>query len=147
MSEPVTQSPVTLEISIAWGEMDALQHVNNIVYFRYFESARFAYFQRLGMKEWLDRGLGPILASTTCNFRAPLTFPDTIAVSARTTAIREHAFVMQYGIWSPKLARVAAEGEGVLVTYDYRAGKKIPVPDELRHRIIELEAAAGNRIA
>lgn len=141
------EHPVTLDIPIAWGEMDSLQHVNNIIYFRYFESARFAYFERLGMREWMERGIGPILASTSCNFRAPLTFPDTIAVAARTTAIREHSFVMQYRIWSPKLARIAAEGEGVLVTYDYRAGRKVEVPAELRRRITELEAAAGNALA
>lgn len=139
--------PVILDLPIAWGEMDALQHVNNIIYFRYFESARFAYFERLGMREWMEHGIGPILASTSCNFRAPLTFPDTIAVAARTTAIREHAFIMQYRIWSPKLARIAAEGEGVLVTYDYRAGQKVKVPEELRRRIVALEATAGNELA
>jgi acyl-CoA thioester hydrolase len=41
--------PVVIEIPIAWGEMDAFQHVNNIFYFRYFESARIAYFGRLKM--------------------------------------------------------------------------------------------------
>ncbi|MCB0148997.1 MAG: acyl-CoA thioesterase, partial [Caldilineaceae bacterium] len=41
--------PVVIEIPVAWGEMDAFQHVNNIVYFRYFESGRIAYFERAGM--------------------------------------------------------------------------------------------------
>ena len=53
--------PVVIEIPVAWGEMDAFQHVNNIVYFRYFESGRIAYFERAG---WTTRertgGIGPI---------------------------------------------------------------------------------------
>ena len=44
MNSPVADYPVVIETPVAWGEMDAYGHVNNIVYFRYFESARIAYF-------------------------------------------------------------------------------------------------------
>jgi len=39
--------PIVMDIPVAWGEMDSLQHVNNIVYFRYFESVRMAFFDRI----------------------------------------------------------------------------------------------------
>ena len=73
MSDRSTLSsfPVRLEIPVAWGEMDAMGHVNNIVYLRWFECARIAYFERVG---WLAggrvRGVGPILHSTQARFRA-----------------------------------------------------------------------------
>jgi len=57
--------PVVIEIAVAWGEMDAFRHVNNVASFRYFESARIAYFDRLdAMREMERNGCGPILAET-----------------------------------------------------------------------------------
>ena len=57
--------PVIVEFPVAWGEMDALGHVNNVAYFRYFENARIAYFERIKMWNFMEKtGIGPILAST-----------------------------------------------------------------------------------
>ncbi len=54
--------PVVLAIPVAWGDMDAMGHVNNTVYLRYFESARIAYFERVGfLEEMASSGVGPIL--------------------------------------------------------------------------------------
>ncbi len=132
--------PVIIEIPIAWGEMDAFQHVNNIVYFRYFESARIAYFERMNIIEYMEQtGIGPILASTQCRFKIPLTYPDTVSVGARVTRIKEDRFVMQGLIVSHRFQKVAAECEGLIVSYNYREGKKTPIPPELVQRIRELE--------
>ena len=71
-----------LQIPVQWGDMDAFQHVNNTVYFRYFENARLEYFRRPGWFEFeRATGIGPILASTQARFRRPLTYPDTIVRS------------------------------------------------------------------
>ena len=57
--------PVVIELPVVWGEMDAFSHVNNIIYFRYFESARLAYVEQTGLLEYMDKtGIGPILAHT-----------------------------------------------------------------------------------
>ncbi len=121
--------------------MDAYRHVNNAVYFRYFESARLEYFRRM---DWFtyeaETGIGPILAATEARFRKPLTYPDTIAVAARVTSLGEDRFTMAYRVVSHRLDAVAAEGEGTIVTYHYTEGKKVPIPEELRRRIAELEA-------
>src|SRR5947209_7378182 len=65
--------PVVVELPVNWGEMDAYRHVNNVVYFRYFENARLEYFRRL---DWFayeqQTGVGPILAATRATFRKPL---------------------------------------------------------------------------
>ena len=81
IGDSIGDYPVTIEVPVAWGEMDAFQHVNNIVYFRYFESARIAYFDKIGIWEFMEAdGVGPILASTRCSFKIPLAFPDTVTV-------------------------------------------------------------------
>jgi YbgC/YbaW family acyl-CoA thioester hydrolase len=76
--------PVVVRQAVVWGEMDSYRHVNNVVYFRYFENARLEYFRRL---DWPDfeaqTGIGPILAATQARFRRALTYPDTIAITAR----------------------------------------------------------------
>jgi len=132
--------PISFETPVAWGEMDSFAHVNNVVYFRYFESARIEYFRAIGFPEWMKQtGVGPILASTSCRFRKPLTFPDRVTVGARVTAIETDRFTMAYRVVSLTLDAVAAEGEGLIVSYDYRGAEKAPVPDEIRARIIKLE--------
>lgn len=129
-----------IEIPVAWGEMDAYGHVNNIVYFRYFETARMAYFEKLASPDFVSRNpLGPILASTSCRFRAPLAFPDRLSVGARVARVDEDRFVMFYAVYSHSLQRIAAEGEGTIVCFDYRENRKAPLPAELRLRICELE--------
>ena len=138
--------PVVLQIPVAWGEMDSLQHVNNTVYFRYFESARVAYFDRIGMWKYMEEtGTGPILASTECRFRIPLTFPDTVSVGTRIPKIEEDRFLMEYRVVSQHFRKVAAEGEGIVVSYDYRSKKKVPLPEELKRRILDLESLTANR--
>jgi len=137
--------PVVVELPVVWGEMDSYRHVNNAIYFRYFESARLEYFRRLGWFEYeKETGIGPILAATSARFRRPLTYPDTIWVAVRVPVVEEDRFSMEYRLASRKLAAVAAEGTGAIVTYHYARGAKVPVPEELRRRISELEATGRN---
>src|SRR5437868_11830009 len=85
--------PVIVELPVVWGEMDSYRHVNNVVYFRYFESARLEYFRRLDWFEYeAETGIGPILHSTSARFRRPLTYPDTIWVAARVLEVQEDRF-------------------------------------------------------
>ena len=131
---------VVIEIPIAWGEMDSFQHVNNTAYFRYFESARIRYSEKLGLYKHKDEtGIGPILGSASCKYRLPLTYPDTVSVGAKITEITEDRFTMKYVVVSHKHEKIAAEGDGVVVMYDYREGKKTAIPEEIRKRILAME--------
>ena len=135
----LTGWPVVYEQCVAWGEMDAFGHVNNIVYFRYFENARLEYFRRLGWGGQRPAGVGPILHTTQCRFRRPLEWPDTIAVGARVSKMEADRFTIEHLIVSEKLAAVAAEGWGLIVTFDYATNAKAPVPEDLRRKIEALE--------
>jgi len=132
--------PVVIKTPVAWGEMDAFQHINNTVYLRYFESARIAYFYKLDMIEAMTRtGIGPILASTSCKFKIPLTYPDNVLIGAKVTSIDEFSFMMGYCVFSVNHQKMAAEGDGLIVTLNYQENRKVPVPEELRQRILALE--------
>jgi len=132
--------PIVIEIPVAWGDMDAFQHVNNVAYFRYFESARILYSEKLGLHKLKDEtGIGPILGSTSCKYRLPLTYPDTISEGAKVIDIAEDRFTMKYVIVSHQHQKIAAEGDGVVVMYNYREGKKTTLPEDLRQRILMME--------
>jgi acyl-CoA thioester hydrolase len=144
MNELLKHCPVVIEIPVAWGEMDAFQHVNNIVYLRYFESARIAYFERLGYIELRQTtGIGPILGSLQCRFKIPVTYPDQVFVGTWVSQIDADRFIIKFQIVSQKHQKVAAEGEGVIVSYDYRENKKAPLPEEVKQRIQALEATVS----
>jgi acyl-CoA thioester hydrolase len=143
MSEYLADYPVIVEQAVVWGDMDSYQHVNNIVYFRYFENARLEYFRRI---DWFafeeETGIGPILHSTHARFRRALTYPDTILIGARMAAIEEDRFTLEHRIVSKRLDEVVTDGEGLVVTYHYVRNEKVKIPDELLRRIRELEAKA-----
>jgi len=84
-------------------------------------------------------GIGPILASTQCRYKIPLTYPDHVTVGAKVETIEKDRFIMKYAVISHKFKKIAASGEGVLVTFDYQNNKKALIPDEIRKRIIDLE--------
>jgi len=129
MSDLKENFPVVLSQDLVWGDMDAFQHINNTVYFRYFEDIRIAYFEKAKLIEHKNKTqVGPILASTSCNFRAPLTFPDTIRIGATVENVRSKTFKMKYVIYSERLNKVAADGEGLIVFYDYQREKSCEIP-------------------
>jgi acyl-CoA thioester hydrolase len=134
--------PFVITQSLIWRDMDAYQHVNNAVYFRYFEDVRMALFDELGIVEHKNRTqIGPILASTRCDFRAPLSFPDRIQVGTAIEDLRPKRFVMKYAVYSETHDAMAAEGEGLLVFYDYNLNKSCEIPDVIRERLVALTAS------
>ena len=132
--------PVRVHDNVRWGDMDAFGHVNNTVYFRYFECARIAYFERIGFGGRLeDLRIGPIVAATDCRFRLPLTYPDRVVTAARVVDVGEDRFTMEYRVISERHGRLAAEGSARVVAFDYEAGRKATLPDEIRAAIAAIE--------
>jgi acyl-CoA thioester hydrolase len=140
----VNRWPVTVELPVQWGDMDSFGHVNNVVYLRWFESARIAYFERAGILERMaTERVGPILARQTIDYRLPLQYPDALRVATTVIRLGKTSFTMGLRMRSRAQGRaIAAEGESVVVMMDYRAGRKIQLWEELRRRIEELEASA-----
>ena len=140
MSNLLSDFSVVIELPVVWGEMDAYGHVNNIIYFRYFESVRIAYFEHMEFMEFKNNtGIGPILAQTSCRFKIPLAYPDPVKVGARVPSINSDRFEMEYKIVSKKHQSVAATGDGLIVCFNYSENKKVPLPDDLIKKIREIE--------
>jgi len=134
-----TKFPVSLTQSVIWGDMDAFQHINNTVYFRYFENVRIEYFERTGINKLMDKTkVGPILGSTECKYLAPITFPDAIIIATNVIELREKHFTMVYKIYSEKLSKIVAEGKGEIIYFDYAKNKTCAIPDEIINNINQL---------
>jgi acyl-CoA thioester hydrolase len=125
---------------VLWGDEDSFAHVNNVAYLRWCETARVEYLRRIGLfPELPPRGLGPIVASVTCNYRRPLKYPDTVAVGTRVAAIGNSSFRMEHRIVSRSTGEIAAEASSAMVTVDYATGKPERVPEQVRRSIARLE--------
>jgi acyl-CoA thioester hydrolase len=141
VAEVLAKYPVIVRQAIVWGEMDSYRHVNNVVYFRYFENARLEYVRQLGWFELeKETGIGPILGATQARYRRPLTYPDNIAITARAVDIGEDRFTLEHVIVSERQQAVVTEGSGLVVVYHHAEGHKAAMPAELRRRIAELES-------
>ena len=125
---------------VQWGDQDAFQHVNNIIYIRWFETARIEYGVRVGLAALMEREqIGPILASITCQFRRPVTYPDTVQIGARVTRLGRSSFSMEHRIYSEAAGAIVAEGDSTIVVFDYRTQKSHAIPDAIRQAIETLE--------
>jgi acyl-CoA thioester hydrolase len=140
MDSQLAGFPVVIALPVQWGEQDAFGHVNHIVYFRWYESARIAYSRKVGLMDLhQSRRIGPILASVSNDYRRQLTFPDTVHVGVRVSRIGRASFSLEHKIFSQGQLALAAEGTSTLVVFDYQTNRPHPVPDEIRRAIEELE--------
>ncbi|CAN5922102.1 thioesterase family protein [soil metagenome] len=130
--------PVVVTIAVQWGDMDALGHVNNTRFFAWFESARVALFERLGLMTKGPSALGPILATTTCDFLRPVVYPATVRVGATVSKIGETSMAIDYLVESAEGDVTCARGTSVVVLVDYATMQKVRIPDDLRAAIAAL---------
>jgi acyl-CoA thioester hydrolase len=143
MSEPQGCLAVSISIPVAWGDMDAFQHVNNVTYARWLESGRIAYFTHIGFMQRMGAdGIGPILARLSIEYCRPVTFPDVVRVEVGVAKIGRRSFSLRYRIWSESQQAEVATAEDVTVVFDYRASRTTFLDDRLRDAIGALERAA-----
>jgi acyl-CoA thioester hydrolase len=125
----------TTDIALRWGDMDAMSHLNNVVYFRLMEEARIQWFAQLGFST-LPQGEAPILAHAACDFVRAMTYPGTARVTQTVTKLGRASVDVDLVIERvDEPGVVYATGHTVIVWYDYTTGKSAPWPDSVRARL------------
>jgi len=142
MSKKLSLSDYPLQTSykVHWGDMDAANHVNNLVYMKWTESARLEYFVAMGMDTtFKGSAAGPILGWQDCKYIFPATYPDTVHIGIRTVEIKEDRFTMECGIFSERHQRILAVARQVIVPYDFEALRKVAMPEAWLEGIARVE--------
>lgn len=125
-------------IEVRWRDLDALNHVNNAVYFTYLEQARVRYLRELGLVPDAPSGIGFILAEAHCRYKSPLTLGEHVTVHIRVSELGRSSFVFEYRMEGED-GRLAAEARTAQVCYDYEEQHPMPIPDEWRDTIVNFE--------
>lgn len=133
--------PVIHHQPIHWGEMDAFNHLNNVVYYRYAETARIGYLQTLGM---FDGSMITVLAQSSCQYLRPVIYPDTLLLGVRCQRLGRTSIVIEYSYYSTVQQAVVATAEAVVVRLDSSGKDKLPWTIEERERLLALEAKFGH---
>jgi acyl-CoA thioester hydrolase len=131
-----------LPVEVRFADLDAMGHLNNVVYLTYTEQARIVYVRDVcgWQSDW--RKLGMILARTEIDYKLPIGFDHLVAVYIRVSRIGSKSFDFEYLVTRQKgdgAEEIAAEVKSVMVAYDYENDTTIPVPQSWRENILTYE--------
>jgi len=116
-------------IAVRWGDMDAMGHVNNTVYFRYMEQARIAWFESLVPRADAWGEISIVIVNASCNFRRPINYPGTVQVEVFAGAPGGSSVPTFYELKVDE--ELYADGAATVVFVD-RAQKPLRIPERIR---------------
>ncbi len=123
-------------IPMRWGDMDAYGHVNNTVYFRYMEQVRVEYLENLGYRI-VPQGTAPVIINAACTFLVPLSYPGVVDVRMYLGRPGRSSIPSRYELRLQGSETLHATGEAKIVWMDVESGKSVPIPDDLRARLMK----------
>lgn len=131
--------PTVMELRIDWSEIDAYGHINNLAIMKYVQTARVNYLEKIGMLPIdSETGIGPVLASTNCQFKTQLYYPGRVFVSSGVDHIKNSSFHMSHAVFN-EAHTLIAEARDVLVMLNFCKSTKHRVSDLFRARIQDIE--------
>lgn len=135
--------PVIYEQSVAWGDMDAFGHVNNVMYYRYIESSRIRYMDELNI---FQQDVYTVVASNQCKYIRPVFYPDQLKIGVRVEEMRNSALRMSYLLWSEAQKTVVALSEAVIVCVNKENMNKTEIPAVTREKVTKIEMIVNHHI-
>jgi acyl-CoA thioester hydrolase len=128
-------------VEVRYGDLDPQGHVNNAKYLTYFEQARVQYTIGLGLfsKDQSFMEIGVIIADIHITYLEPIYFGKEIKVGVHVAKLGFKSMTWEQNIIDAETGKELAKGEVVLVTYDYKKGNTIPIPQQWREKITEFE--------
>jgi acyl-CoA thioester hydrolase len=120
---------------IRWGDMDAMGHVNNTIYFRYMEQARISWFEAIGARSGV-KGQGPVIVNASCTFIKQLVYPGDVEIKTYVGELGRSSLQTYLELrpsYDPQ--KIYAEGAAKVVWVDYAKEKSVPLPESIRQLI------------
>jgi acyl-CoA thioester hydrolase len=130
----------SIPMKVAWGDMDAFGHVNNVSYARYFETARAEFFSsfRLWAAKLDKQSSGPVLIHMDLDYRKQTVYPETLSITVGITSASRRSFSMGCSMWNEKQECVLT-ATADFMWFDFDAGKPSTIPEQF-HKLALAEA-------
>jgi acyl-CoA thioester hydrolase len=129
-------TPLILRFPVRFRDVDVMGHVNNAVYFTYMETARTEYWMRQ-FGSWDPQGVSFIVAHAECDFKTAAKLGDEIEISVWTSSVGNTSFIWTYEMKNGKTGEIVAYGKTIQVYFDYRANRSLPVPEDVRKKLLQ----------
>jgi acyl-CoA thioester hydrolase len=138
----MTDHSTCIRLRIDWSELDSFGHVNNLAILRYAQTARLNYMEETGMMRFHEEhDIGPVLASTSCQFKQQLFYPGHVTVRTAVDHVKNTSFHMRHTVFN-EAGECVAEMHDVLVMFDYHKNLKQPIPDVFREKMMRVQPDA-----
>lgn len=125
----------TITLRIDWSELDLFGHVNNVVFYRYMQSARVRFWEQIGLyKMYQEQKIAPLLASAAIDFKQPLYYPGDVIIKYEPAFVKNTSFGLAYTIFNQE-NQVVAIGKDIMVLFDFNKNEKMEIPGNLRLNI------------
>lgn len=138
-----TVFPYEIEIEVAFRDIDAMGHVNNAVFFSYFETARVKYIMKVfepgDLTDFDLLDLPLILVEATCSYKSPALLGEKLKVGIGLSRFGTKSFDLLYQIWGQD-GRLVAAGKTIQVMYDYGTRSAYPIPDNIKEQVKAFQA-------
>lgn len=134
----MNQVPFEIEMTVRWGDMDAMGHVNNTLFPRYLEEGRVSFMNHLNMFGDAQPfgNSGPILAAITCNFRQQLVWPAQIRVQVAVAKLGTKSMTLNNRLLNKADGSVVTDGTATLVWFDFETQQTEALPDAVREALL-----------
>jgi acyl-CoA thioester hydrolase len=131
-AKPRSAYPVFRPISTRWMDNDVYGHVNNVVYYSWFDTAVNAYLIEQGVLDIHQGEVIGLVVETQCNYFAPLAFPQTVHAGIRVARLGTSSVRYEVGLFAEGSDEAAACGHFVHVYVDRESRRPAPLPDALK---------------
>lgn len=129
--ETIVKYPFPVKQQVLWGEMDAFNHINNVIYFRYFETGRVIFFNKSDLwKLFIDENIRIVVGKLECNYIREITHPAEIEISVGIKKIGNASLTVHHKVVCN--GEIAAHGDGIIVATNPQTGKSTPWTNKLR---------------
>jgi acyl-CoA thioester hydrolase len=140
----VTPFHVTIPIEVRFSDLDALGHVNNAVYFTYFEIARIGYLRTVSGRRVVLRDIALVIVDAACHYISPALLDEILHVDVRVSHMRRSSFAFEYRIRDSVDDRLIVEGRTIQTAFDHRAGRMIGISAAFREQVERFEGRTFN---
>jgi len=139
--QPVSAFAQFSDISTRWMDNDVYGHINNVVYYSFFDTAVNGYLVAQGALDIAEGAVIGLVVETQCNYFKPIAFPDRVRAGIRVTHRGTSSVRYEVGIFKNDDDTAAAQGHFVHVYIDRASGRPVPLPDALKRVLAKLEVA------